>query len=119
MNFKILLLVSILKLTVSSANDVKIISSNIDKATEAHVISCAFSLIEKQMNLKTFAKSLVENMNNNYGESWFCQIINNTSEEIYTEQAKSSYITLNNGEYHVNLFKLDMSGASDNVTQVS
>jgi hypothetical protein len=44
-----------LKISFSATKDIKVVSSNIDNATEEHVITTVFALFEKHTDFKTFA----------------------------------------------------------------
>jgi hypothetical protein len=118
MNFKILILLSIVKITFSSIEDIKVVSSNIDTTTEKYVIATAFTLFEKQTDLKTFAKSLAENMDNKYGKSWICQIQSHSNAELYTSLQSNNSISITYKDYHVTLFKIDLNSATKNYTLV-
>jgi hypothetical protein len=118
MNFKLLVLISIIKIAFSTIEDIKVVSSNIDSATEEHVIATVFTLFEKQTDLKTFAKSLVENMDSKYGKSWSCQIQSNSNAEFFTSQQSNNSISITYKDYHVTLFKLDSNSECKNNTQV-
>ncbi len=118
MSFRILVLFSILKIAFSAIEDIKVVSSNIDTKTEEHVIATVFTLFEKQTDLKTFAKSLADNMDNNYGKSWICQIQSHSNGELYISQQLVNSISITYKDYHVTLFKLDLSGPTTNNTLV-
>jgi hypothetical protein len=108
MSFKILLLFSILKIAFSAIEDIKVVSSNIDTETKDHVISTVFALFEKQTDLKTFAKSLAENMDNNYGKSWICQVLSHNCKELFSSQQLDNFISITYNDYKITLFKMDI-----------
>jgi hypothetical protein len=118
MDFKIFILFSIIKIAFSAIEDIKVVSSNIDSAIEEHVISTVFALFEKHTDFKTFAKTLVENMDNKYGKSWICQIQSHSDAELYASQQSNNSLSINYKDYHVTLFKIDSISANKNNTLV-
>jgi hypothetical protein len=108
MSFKFLLLFSILKVAFSQIEDIKVVSSNIDTATKDHVLSTIFALFEKETDLKTFAKSLAENMDNKYGKLWICQILSHNSGELFSSQQLNNSISITYKDYNITLFKMDI-----------
>jgi hypothetical protein len=118
MNFKILILFSILKIVFSLIEDIKVVSSNIDCATQEHVITTVFALFEKHTDFKTFAQSLVENMDNKYGKSWICQIMSHSNGEHYISQQFDISISITYKDYSITLFKMTSNNPIKNDTVV-